>query len=129
MYIGFDTFFVDLMSFLGSKLQSHWMKFGYHLNLPIQELHKIEINVGKDSTRCTKQVLFLWRRLNPAASWEPIAEALKRSGLSLLSAIVTKQCTNPGPTFCQTCQCTHGLDFTHFDIPDVLSSIPNSMST
>ena len=117
------------MNFLGLKLQSHWIEFGHHLNLPIEELHKIEINVGEDSTRCTKQVLFLWRSLNPAASWEPIAEALKQSGLSLLSAIVTKRCTNPGPTFCRICQCTHGLDYTDFDIHDVLTSIPNSMST
>ena len=102
------------MNFLESKLRSKWYQFGHHLKLPIEELHKIEVNIGQNNERCTRQVLFLWRRLNPAASWEPIAEALKQSGLSLLSAIVTKRCTNPG------------IDFTDFHIHDVLSSIPNS---
>ena len=117
------------MNFLESKLRSKWYQFGYHLKLPIEELHKIELTVGQNNERCTRQVLFMWRRLNPGASWEPITEALEQSGLSLLSAIVTKRCRNPGPTFCQTCQCTHGLDYTDFDIHDVLTSIPNSMLT
>ena len=95
----------------------------------MEELHKIETNVGEDSTRCTKQVLFMWRRLNPAASWKPIAEALKQSRLPLLSAIVTKRYTNSGPTFCQICQCTHGLDYTDFEMHDILTSIPNGMLT
>ena len=113
VYVGSDTFIVDLMNFLESKLRSKWYQFGHHLKFPIEELHRIEINVGQNNERCTRQILFLWRRLYPAASWEPIADALEQSGLSLLSAIVTKRYTNPGPTFCQ---CTHGLDYTDFDI-------------
>ena len=93
----------------------------------MNELQKIESNVGEDSIRCTNQVLFMWRRLYPAASWEPIAKALELSGLSLLSAIVTKRFTNPGPMFCKICQCTHGVDFTDFALHDVLASFPNSM--
>ena len=80
------------MNFLESKLHSKWYQLGHHLKLPMEELHRIEINVGQDSVRCTRQILFLWRKLNPAASWEPIAKALELSGLSLLSAIVTKCC-------------------------------------
>ena len=117
------------MNFLESKLRSKWYQFGHHLKLPIEELHRIEVNVGQNNERCTRQVLFLWRKLYPAASWEPIADALEQSGLSLLSAIVTKRYTNPGSTFCRICQCTHGVDYTDFDIHDVLTSIPNSMST
>ena len=127
MSVGSDTFIIDLMKFLESKLQSNWYRFGHHLRIPIEELHKIEVRVGQDTEHCTIQVLFMWRRLNPAASWEPIAEALKQSGLSLLSAVVTKRYMNPGPTFCQICQCTHGLDYPDIDIHDVLTSIPNSM--
>ena len=114
------------MKFLESKLQTNWHHFGHHLKIPIEDLHNIEVNVGQDNERCTRQVLFVWRKLNPAASWEPIAEALEQSGLSLLSAIITKRYTNPGPTFCQICQSTHGLDYNDFDIHDVLTS---SMST
>ena len=116
------------MNFLESKLRSKWYQLGHHLKLPMEELHRIEINVGQNSERCTRQILFMWRRLNPAASWEPIAEALELSGLSLLSAIVTKRYTNPGPMFCQICQCSHGLDYTEFETHDLLTSIPNSMS-
>ena len=123
MSVGSDTFIIDLMKFLESKLQSNWYCFGHHLKLPMEELHRIEVNVGQDNERCTRQVLFIWREKNPAASWEPIAEALEQSGLSLLSAFVTKR-----PTFCQICQCTHCLDYTHFEMHDVLASIPNSMS-
>ena len=47
------------------------------MNLPTEELHRIEINVGQESERCTRQILFMWRRLNPAASWELIAEVLE----------------------------------------------------
>ena len=129
IHVGSDTYIIDLMKYLGLKLQSHWFQFGYRLKIPMDELHKIEVNVGDDNIRCTNQVLLMWRRLNPAASWEPIAEALKLSGLSLLSATVTKRFTNPGPMFCQICQCTHGVDFTDFDLHDVLASIPNSMYT
>ena len=114
------------MKFLESKLQTNWYHFGHHLKIPIEGLHNIEVNVGQDNERCTRQVLFMWRKLHPAASWEPIAEALEQSGLCLLSAIITKRYTNPGPTFCQICQCTHGLDYNDFDIHDVLTS---SMST
>ena len=128
MSVGSDTFIIDLMKFLESKLQSNWYCFGHHLKLSMEELHRIEVNVGQDNERCTRQVLFIWREKHPAASWEPIAEALEQSGLSLLSAFVTKQYTNPGPIFCQTGQCTHGLDCPDFDIHDVLTSIPNSMS-
>ena len=116
------------MNFLESKLRSKWYQLGHHLKLPIEELDRIEMTVGQNNERCTRQVLFMWRKWNPAASWEPIAEALEQSGLSLLSAIVTKRYTNPGLTFCQICQCTHGLDYTDFDIHDVLTSILNSMS-
>ena len=117
------------MNFLESKLRSKWYQVGHHLKLPMEALHKIEINVGQDSERCTRQILFLWRRLNPAATWEPIAKALELSGLYLLSAIVTKQYTNPGPLFCQICQCTHGLDldYTESGIHDLLT-YQNSMS-
>ena len=127
MSVGSDTFIIDLMKFLESKLQSNWYCFGHHLKIPMEELHKIEVRVGQDTERCTIQVLFMWRRLNPASSWEPIAEALEQSGLSLLSAIVTKRYTSPGPTFCRICQCTHGLDYTDVGIHDVLDSFPNSM--
>ena len=117
------------MNFLESKLHSKWYQLGHHLKLPMEELHRIEVNVGQDSERCTRQVLFMWRKLNNTVSWEPIAEALEQSGLSLLSAIVMKRYTNYSPIFCQICQCTHGLDYTDFDIHDVLTSIPNGMST
>ena len=116
MSVGSDTFIIDLMKFLESKLQSNWYCFGHHLKIPIEELHRIELTVGQDSDRCTRQVFFLWRRLNPVASWEPIAIALKQSGLSLLSDIVTKRYTNPS------------VEFTDFHLYDVLSSIPNSKS-
>ena len=129
MYIGSDTFLIDLMNFLESKLRSKWYQLGHHLKIPMEELHRIELTVGPNNERCTRQVLFMWRKWNPAASWEPIAKALEQSGLSLLSAIVIKRYTTSGPIFCQTCQCTHGLDYTDFDIHDVLTSIPNSMST
>ena len=109
------------MNFLESKLRSKWYQVGHHLKLPMEALHKIEINVGQDSERCTRQILFLWRKLNPAASWQPIAKALELSGLSLLSAIVTKQYTNSGP---KICQCTHGMDYTEFEIHDLLTNIP-----
>ena len=116
------------MNFLESKLRSKWYQLGRHLKLPMEDLHKIEINVGQDSERCTRQTLFLWRKYYPAASWEPIAKALELSGLSLLSAIVTKRYTNPGRIFCQICQCTHGMDYTELEIHDLLTCIPNSMS-
>ena len=128
VYVGSDTFIIDLMKFLESKLQSNWYCFGHHLKLPMEELHRIEVNVGQNSERCTRQVLFIWRENHPASSWEPIAKALEQSGLSLLSTIVTKRYTNPGPTFCQTCQCTHGVDFTDCNIHDILASSSNSMS-
>ena len=114
------------MNLLASKLRLDWIRFGYYLHLPGQELQSIEINF-EDNERCTRQVLFKWRELNPTASWEPIAEALKLSGLFLLSAIVTKRYKNPGPTFCQTCQRTHGLEYPACDIHDALTSFPNSM--
>ena len=116
------------MNFLGLKLHSNWLEFGHHLDLPIKELYRIEEKVGQDGKRCIRHVLFLWRRLNLTASWEPIAEALQKSGLSLLSDIVTQRYTNPGPTFCQTCQCAHGVDFTDCNIHDILASSSNSMS-
>ena len=125
MSVGTDTFIIDLMKFLESKLQSNWYCFGHHLKIPVEELHGIELTDGQASDRCTRQVLFLWRKLNPAASWVPIAKALELSGLSLLSAIVTNQYTNSGPIFCQICQCTHGLDYTEFEIHDLLTYIPS----
>ena len=103
------------MKLLELKLQRDWIQFGYCLNIPIEELHKIEVNAGQDSKRCIKQVLLMWRKFNPAASWEPIAEALKQCGLSLLSAIVTKQYTSH--------QCTDS----HYPYYDALASI-SSMS-
>ena len=123
-YVDSDTFIFDLMNFLGSKLQSHWFEFGYHLKVPLKELHRLEVTVGQDSTRCTRQLLFIWKNLNPAASWEPIAEALDKSGLFLLSVLVTKRYKNPNPIFYQT----HGTDFNNIDVYDVPDSLPNSMS-
>ena len=100
------------------------MKFGHCLNLSKEELHNIEIRVGQDNKRCTKQILLAWRKLNPLASWEPIAEALQKTGYMLLSSIVTRHYTNPGPTYCQR---THGPDF-DFTVHDVLACYPKCMS-
>ena len=127
MSVGSDMFVIDLMNLLGENLHSNWMEFGYHLEIPMEDLHKIEVNVGHDRERCTRQVLLMWRKLNPTASWEPIAEALKQSRSSLLSAFVSKRYANSGPIFCQTCQCTHDPDFNDVHINDVLASFPNSM--
>ena len=110
-----------------SKLELKWMKFGHCLNLSKEELHNIEIRVGQDNKRCTKQILLAWRKLNPLASWEPIAEALQKTGYMLLSSIVTRHYTNPGPTYCQSCQRTHGPDF-DFTVHDVLACYPKCMS-
>ena len=85
----------------------------------MEELHKIEVNAGQDSKRCIKQVLLMWRKFNPTASWEPIAEALKQCGLSLLSAIVTKQYTSH--------QCTDSLDYPYYDVLASISSMPLSV--
>ena len=128
MSVGTDNFIFDLMKFLEPKLQSNWYCFGHHLKIPMEELHRIELTVGQASDRCTRQVLFLWREFNRDASCEPIVEALKQSGLSLLSDIVIKRYTNPEPTFCQICQRSHSLDFNDVDVHDVLSSTQNSMS-
>ena len=125
MSVGTDTFIIDLMQFLESKLQSKWYCFGHHLKIPMEDLHSIELTDGLASDRCTRKVIFLWRKSNPDASWEPIVEALKQSGLSLLSDIVFKRYKNPDRTFCQIC---HGLDFKDVDIHDVLSSTQKSMS-
>ena len=108
------------MNFLELKLQNNWIKFGYHLNIPMEELHKIEANVGRDTNHCTNQLLFMWRKLNPDASWEPLVKALKQCGLFLLSAIVSKRYRRSGSTFCS-------LGYTDCDMYDVLASIPNSM--
>ena len=123
-----DTSIIDLMKFLESKLQSHWYCFGHHLKIPMEELHRIQLTDGQASDRCTRQVFSSWRRSNQVASWEPIVEALKQSGLSLLSDIVFKRYKNPDRTFCQICHCSHGLDFKDVDIHDVLSSTQKSMS-
>ena len=45
------------MKFLELKLQRDWIQFGYRLNIPMEELHKIEVNAGQDSKPCIKQVL------------------------------------------------------------------------
>ena len=108
------------MNFLELKLQNNWIEFGYHLKIPIEELHKIEVNVGRDTNQCTNQLLFMWRELNSDASWEPLVKALKQCGLFLLSAIVSKRYRTSGPTFCS-------LGYTDYDMNDVLASIPNSM--
>ena len=115
MSVGPDVFVIDLMNLLGAKLHSNWLEFGYHLKLSMEELYRIEMNVGQDSERCTRQLLFIWRKLNPTSSWEPIVEALKQSGLSLLSVFVTKRYENSS------------TDFNDVHIHDVLASFPNSM--
>ena len=116
MSVGPDVFVIDLMNLLGAKLHSNWLEFGYHLKLSMEELYRIEMNVGQDSERCTRQLLFIWRKLNPTSSWEPIVEALKQSGLSLLSVFVTKRYENSS------------TDFNDVHIHDVLASFPNSKS-
>ena len=104
------------MNFLELKLQPNWLHFGHCLKISLQDLHKIELNMGHDKKRCIQQVLLMWRQSNPAASWESIAEALKQIGFPLLSAIVTKHYTSH--------QSFHCLEY---DFYDVLASI-SSMS-
>ena len=106
------------MKVLELKLQNNWIEFGHHLNIPMKKLHEIEAKVGHDNNRCTNQLLFMWRELNPDASWEPLVKALKQCGLFLLSAIVSKRYTRSrsGPTW------------SDYDMYEVLASIPNSMS-
>ena len=115
-----DTFFINIMNFLQSKVHLDWITLGYHMQLSVPDLHNIELGYGEDNKRCIRQLLFKWRESHPDASWEPIAEALKTSGHMTLSTVVTKLCKNPGSTVWEH---THGLD-----INDLAASFPNSMT-
>ena len=103
------------MNFLELKLQPRWLHFGHCLKISLLDLHKIELNIGHDKKRCIQQVLLVWSQSNPAASWEPIAEALKQCGFSLLSTIVTKQYTSH--------QSFHGLEYAYYDVLASISSM------
>ena len=99
------------MKVLELKLQKGWIQFGYHQIILVKELYKIEVNVGQYSKQCIKQYCLCGEN----ASWEPIAEALKQCGLSLLFAIVTKQYTSH--------QCTDSLDYPYYDMIASISSM------
>ena len=103
------------MNFLELKLQPHWIHFGHCLKISFPDLQNIELNIGHDKRRCIRQVLLVWSQSNPAASWEPIAEALKRIGFPLLSAIVTKHYTSH--------QSFHGLEYDYYDVLASISSM------
>ena len=103
------------MNFLELKLQPRWLQFGHCLKISVPDLHKIEVNVGHDMKRCIQRVLLAWRESNLAASWEPIAEAIKECGFPLLSTIVTKHYTSH--------QSFHGLEYAYYDVLASISSM------
>ena len=73
-----------------SFTDNKWFNFGYNLGLKVQQLQKIEDhyhhpNYKTPETQCTREVVFLWRKHNKTASWEPIANALRRINLSKIA--------------------------------------------
>ena len=93
----------------------------------MNELHQIELNIGHDVKRCIKHVLFLWQKRSPDGSHEDVAKTLKASGYDLLSAMICFQYSQTqSVTFCASCQTTHGLDISDYEL---LNHILGSMFT
>ena len=61
-----------------------WFVFGLELGLKVSQLHKIESQFST-STQFAREALLLWRSENMAASWEPVANALKSVQLNSLA--------------------------------------------
>lgn len=54
-----------------------WFAFGLALGLSLSQLHDIELQLNQPE-QYFRELLILWRRQNPTASWEPIAHAFRK---------------------------------------------------
>ena len=123
VYFNADKFVINVMTFLDSRLNTDYLKFGHHLGIDMNELQKIHEALGHDTKRCIREVLFEWkRRSSPEdVTYEAIAKALEETGYPLLSTVV-KDCYGSS-TFCIICQTSHGGNIDDFSsIKHILTS-------
>ena len=97
-YVDTDPVLVDILNIISSEndLQEMWFNFGTNLGLTITQLHEIELTCN-EPLHCTR-VLLHWRVNNSTASWQPIADALVKIGLSDLAHKVHDHFTLPSAT-------------------------------
>ena len=89
-----DPFFGELLICCDDEqLNKNWFKFGYQLGLTSVELYKIKPNY--DEALRYIGVIEYWRFNNPTESWQPIADALVKIGLSDLAQKVHDHFTPP----------------------------------
>ena len=125
-----DPFLVDVLNVISSKdvLQKKWFNFGINLGLTIGQLDEIELTCS-EPLRCTR-VLLHWRVNNFTASWQPIADALVKIGLSDLahkvcdhftppsaSAVEPLEESAPNGVYCKLCDQYHLVDHSINDVP------------
>lgn len=104
-------------------LKEKWYTFGYHLKLETDLLNEIETTCTNPN-QCTRRVILHWRGINKPesgtdgyTSWEPVATALTKVGLSNLARKIKHyfnpplqpEATNQG-VFCPLCNEYHGDD-------------------
>ena len=70
------------MKNLSSELSgiSRWYQLGIKLGLQPSQLHQIELEVPTDIDRRKIEVVDLWLRNTPGASWEHVVTALREMG-------------------------------------------------
>lgn len=70
------------MQKLSNELRSvsKWYQLGIKLGLQPYQLHQIEKEHPAEIERCKIEMLDLWQRNNPGATWSHIVTALKEMG-------------------------------------------------
>ena len=90
-----DPFFGELLICCNDEqLNKNWFNFGYQLGLTVDQLYKIQPNF--DEALYYVGVLQYWRAINNTTeSWQPIADAFVKIGLSDLGQKVRDHFTPP----------------------------------
>ena len=76
------------------RFTDKWFNFGHNLGLEAQQLQKIEDryhHYKPPEPQYIREVLFLWRKHNKTASWEPVANALRRIKLPKIAEKLENQ--------------------------------------
>ena len=104
------------MSVLLEELREvdHWFILGVYLNVPVNQLNKIESTHTQDGVeRCKLEMLQYWLNTTMTASWKDVTRALEQLDMLTLAAKVkSKYLWMPGVCVCALPEIRgHGLDF------------------
>ena len=67
-----------------------WFHLGFFLEVPVEELHKIEADHQKMGRRCKTEML-CWYERNKQPTWSAIVTALKKIGRRTLAQTIVDQ--------------------------------------